>query len=101
MENITMQQLKEQRLTPAERFVLDKVNGAKASEVYGNGDVIWYGKDDGCLFTQDFNFSVLWVSDRYLCIVLVKDYGLKNYEIKQLLTNLLRKYTNNGQLKIL
>jgi hypothetical protein len=37
--NITMQQLKEQRATPAEKFVLEKIKGAKAGEADKNGSV--------------------------------------------------------------
>jgi hypothetical protein len=33
-------------------------------------------------------------------VFLIKGYGLNNEEIKQLLTRLLHKYTNNGILKI-
>jgi len=97
--NISMQQLKQQRLTPAEKFVLNKVKGVRSS----NPNVIsvyWYNKDDEWLFIQNFKYGVLLVKRKYICSVLCKEYGFKYGEIEQLLTKILHKYTNNGQLKI-
>ncbi len=99
-ENISMQELKEQRLTPAEKFVLDKVKGAKAGKPNENGDVSWYDKDGRWLFEQDFKSGRLWVENLSFYSVLRREYSLKNDEIDELLTKLLHKYTNNGQLKV-
>ena len=95
---ITMQQLKEQRLTPAEKFVLDKIKGVKPIEPSENGDVGWFNKDNELLFQQDFEFSHLLVSWRCIWLVLEKQYGLKYNEIQQLINNVMYKYTNKGQL---
>ena len=95
-----MQKLKEQRLTPAERFVLETIKGVKPKEPDRYGNVRWYEKDYEWLFTQYFKKGYLWVSGYYIWVVLEKEYGLNDEEIKQLLTKLLHKYTNNGQLKI-
>ena len=43
-----MQQLKEQRMSPAEKFVLEKIKGAIPSEPDTYGSVNWY-KDGGYL----------------------------------------------------
>jgi len=99
MSEISMQKLKEQRLTPAEKFVLDKIKSVKASEPYKNGDVIWY-KDSEWLFEQDFKHGLLWVNNLFIYVTLENKYNLNDGEIIQLLTRLLHKYTNNGQLKI-
>ena len=48
----------------------------------------------------DFENSLLQVSYHYICSVLLNEYGLNDDNIEQLLTKLLHKYTNNGQLKI-
>ena len=98
--NITMQQLKEQRLTPAEKFVLDTIKGAKASKPNENGTITWY-KDDWWLFGQNFKSGDLYVNYNTIWVVLVKEYNLNNNEILSLLTKLLYKYTNNGQLKVI
>ena len=98
--NISMQQLKEQSLTPVEKFVLETIKGAKAKEPDSLGDVKWY-KDSKWIFEQSFDGGYIWVSYNYIRSVLEKKYGLNDEETKQLLTKLLYKYTNNGQLKIL
>lgn len=100
MGEITMQQLKEQRLTPAEKFVLDAIKGVKAREPDSYGNVVWY-KDDKRLFAQYFKRGKFWVSYKHIWSVLEEDHVLKDKEITQLLTKLLYKYTNNGQLKII
>jgi hypothetical protein len=98
--NISMQKLKEQGLTPAEKFVLDKIKGVKPNEPYENGDVRWSNKDYGWLFTQDFEFGYLYFSWVDIDTPLRRYHGLSSSEIKQLLTKLLYKYTNNGKLII-
>jgi hypothetical protein len=99
-QNITMQKLKEQRLTPAERFVLETIKDVKPKEPDEYGNVRWCEKDYKWLFTQYFKKGYLWVSGYVISSVLQKDYGLNNEEIEQLLTRLLYKYSKNGQLKI-
>ncbi len=96
-----MRQLKEQRLTPAERFVLYKIKGAKPSEPNENGDVRWFNKDGGWLFTQDFKSGYVEVSWIDIVTPSIRRHGLNHDEMEQLLTKLLHKYTNNGQLRIL
>ena len=99
-QNISMQQLKKQRATPAEKFVLDTIKGAKADEPDEDGNVEWFGKDGNWLFEQDFRGGCFWMSWDYIRSALEERYGLSYGETKQLLTKLLNKYTNNGQLKI-
>jgi hypothetical protein len=101
MGEITMQQLKEQRLTPAEKFVLETIKGVKSCEPDKNGSVYWVdGKDGNHLFRQVFKNNYIWVSYDYILHDLKYDYGLSFDDMGQLLTKLLYKYTNNGQLKI-
>jgi hypothetical protein len=100
MSEISMQQLKEQRLTPAEKFVLGKISGARPTAPDVNGRVSWNGKDGEWLYIQGFKNGAIWVSYKYIWSVLEKEYSLSYDEIQQLLTKLLYKYTNNGQLKI-
>ena len=100
MSEISMQQLKEQRMSPAEKFVLDTIKGVKPSEPIVNGDVRWVNKDGRFLLKQSFNYGILWIGYEHIRYVLAKEYNLNNNEIIQLLTKLLYKYTNNGQLKI-
>jgi hypothetical protein len=92
-----IEELKEQKqLTPAEKFVLDKVKGVKPSE--NDGFVRWRYKDGELLFTQDFKNKQLWVIRDNLWLVLNKEYGLNYNEIQQLIKNVMCKYTNNGEL---
>jgi hypothetical protein len=100
MSEISMQQLKEQRLTPAERFVLDKIKGVKPDEPSKNGDIRWCDEDGRCFFRQEFRNNTLWISYGYLGYFLEGDYNLNYEETKQILFKLLYKYTNNGQLKM-
>ena len=95
-----MQQLKEQRMTPAEKFVLDVIKDIRPTKPDSLGDVKWY-KDDKWVLVQSFGGGYLWVSYDYIRSVLEVDYCLNNSEITQLLTKLLYEYTNNGKLKIL
>jgi hypothetical protein len=95
--NITMQKLKEQRLTPAEKFVLDTIKGVRPGEPDKDGYVYWCKDDE--LFIQDFKYGNLWVSHKHIWRVLVKEYSLSYGEVQQLINNVMYKYTNNGQLK--
>jgi hypothetical protein len=100
MSEISMQQLKEQRLTPAEKFVLDTIKGVKPDKPDEYDKIRWCDEDGRCLFRQEFKNGVLWVSYGYLGYFLKDNYNLNYDETKQLLGKLLHKYTNNGQLKI-
>jgi hypothetical protein len=100
-QNITMQQLKEQRITPAEKFVLDSVKGAKPDELDWLGGIRWRDEDGKWILVQNFTSGNLWVNNSSVYAVLRMEYGLNYDEIIQLLTRLLHKYTNNGELKIL
>jgi hypothetical protein len=86
----------EKQLTPAEKFVLDKVKGVRPSE--NDGFVRWRYKDGELLFTQDFKNKQLWVIRDNFWLVLNKEYGLSYNEIQQLIKNVMYKYTNNGEL---
>ena len=98
---ITMQQLKKQRMTPAEKFVLETIKGAKACEPDKDGSVYWIdGENDNRLFRQNFKNNYVWVSYDYILEDLNYHYGLSYDDMEQLLTKLLHKYTNNGKLKI-
>ena len=99
MSEISMQQLKEQRLTPAERFVLDKIKGVKPDEPNEFGNV-WWRKDGEWLFGQKLEYSHLNVSWDCIWSVLEEKYNLSIEETEQLLTKLLYKYTNNGKLEV-
>jgi hypothetical protein len=98
--NTTMQKLKEQRLTPADKFVLDAIKGAKANEPDENGDVRWY-KDGDCLFKQSFKSGYLWVNYSAIWLVLQGEHGLEDNKIQQLIKNVMYKYTNNGRLRVI
>ncbi len=99
MGEISMQQLKEQRLTPAEKYVVNKIKGAGPRKPDSNGDIAWY-KDGKWLFTQSFNNGWLSISWFNVKLSLITDSGISHREIVSFLTRLLYKYTNNGQLKI-
>ena len=95
-QNISMQQLKQQILTPPEKFVLETIKGVKPSEPDKNGDISWY-KDDKWLFTQSFKGGHLFVSNN-ICSFLVDVYKLNYDERQQLIKSVMYKYTNNGKL---
>jgi hypothetical protein len=99
-QNISMQQLKQQRVTPAEKFVLDAIKGAKPNKPDEDGDVSWYDKDGRWLFEQDFKHGCLWVNYYIFCNVLENEYGITHREMSQFLSKLLYKYTNNGELVV-
>ncbi len=92
-----MQQLKEQRMTPAEKFVLNTISGGEPDAPDEYGCVRWY-KNGNWLFGQAFKSGFLWVSYKHIWSVLNKEYSLSFYEIQQLINNVMYKYTNNGQL---
>jgi hypothetical protein len=96
-QNITMQKLKQQRLNPAEKFVLETIKGVRPGEPDKYGNIRWF-KDGIGLFIQDFKINVLWVNYDYIWSVLEKKYGLNDNEIQQLINNVMYKYTNNGKL---
>jgi len=95
----SMQQLKQQRMTSAEKFVLDTIKGVRPNEPDRHGNLRRH-KNGNCLFIQDFEDSLLEVSYLNIWFVLEKEYGLNINEKNQLITKLLYKYTNNGQLKV-
>ena len=95
---ISLKELKKNRLTPAEKFVFDTIEGAKPT-TYPGGDVFWV-KDGDWLFTQDFDVGYLSVSYPNIRSVLEVKFGLSRTESQELLTNLLYDYTDNGKLKI-
>lgn len=96
---ISMKELKKNRLTPAEKFVLETIDGVKP-ETPRNGDFKCWYKDNKLLFTQDFNDYFLWVKYDTILGILYNEFGLNDNEIKYLLTNLLYDYTDNGRLMI-
>ena len=96
--SISLKELKKNRLTPTERFVLETIEGCKP-ETLSNGNVNWR-KDGNYLCRQDFKKMALYISYQYIWSVLEKQFGLNYDETKDLLTNLLYDYTNKGQLKI-
>lgn len=96
-QNISMRQLKEQRLTPAEKFVLKTIKGVKPKEPDKIGNIVWY-KDGIFLFKQEFKHGVLRVNYKPIWSVLEKQYGLNSSEIQQLIGNILSKYHNNFQI---
>jgi len=98
MNEISMQQLKGQRLTPAEKFVLGKVKGAKPSEPDEDGNIRWVDKDGKGLFKQVFSLGALYINYHSVWWVLETKHGLNNDEIQKLIKNVMYKYTNNGQL---
>lgn len=95
---ISLKELKKNRLSPAEKWVLETIEGVK-SEIDDDGNVWWY-KDSKWLFTQYFKNELLDVS--FCCIwgVLEKVFGLTYDEMFDLLTNLLYDYTDNGKLTV-
>jgi hypothetical protein len=95
---ITMQQLKEQRLTPAEKFILDKVKGVIPSEPDELVGIRFADKDGIVLFQQVLKFGVLYVNFFGVWSVLEKQYGLNHSEIQKLIKNVMYKHTNNGKL---
>jgi hypothetical protein len=96
MTNITMQQLKQQRLTTAGKFILDTIKDAKAEE-QDRFDVIRWYKDGESLFVQDLPDMYLWVNLN-IWRTLGEEYKINNIEIQELIKNVMYKYTNNGVL---
>ena len=96
--SISLKELKKNRLTPTERFVLETIEGCKP-ETLSNGDVDWCDKDGKLLFTQDFKNGWFDVNF-FIWFVLRDEFGLNDNEIIDLLTNLLYDYTDKGKLKI-
>ena len=86
----------------AEKFVLETIEGVEPKKL-SNGDDEWYKewcKDGNWLFTQDFKNGVLLVSYSNIRLVLNKEFGLNNNEMKELLTKVLHNYTDNGKLEV-
>ena len=96
---ISLKELKKNRLTPTEKWVLKRIEGAEPTTL-SNGNVEWR-KDGKLLLKQDFKKGYLWVSYDRIWGVLGEKFGLKDNEIIELLTNLLYDYTNNDKLKVM
>lgn len=95
---ISFKELKKNRLTPTEKWVLETIDGVEPI-TQPNGKVDWY-KDGNYLFTQYFQdgyldvvYSIWWGKDG--------EFGLSYNEMVELLTNLLYDYTDNGKLTII
>ncbi len=93
-----MQQLKEQRLTPACKFVLEIIKGVEPEEPYGCGNVIWWDKYGKYLFEQDFENGYLHINRHPVWCGLEKTYGLERTGIQEVINCSMYKYTNNGRL---
>lgn len=85
-------------ISPAEKFVLKTIESVE-SKTNAFGNVNWY-KDGKWLFQQDFKKMALYISYSYIWSVLEDEFGLSCNEIKELLTKVLYKYTDNGKLKV-
>jgi hypothetical protein len=78
-----IEELKEQRqLTPAKKFILDKISGARPTAPDVNGRVSWNDKDGEWLYIRDFKNGAIWVNYRYIWSVLEEEYNLKCGEIQ-------------------
>ena len=95
---ISLKELKKNRLTPPEKWVLETIDGCE-SEINVFGNVLW-AKDRKGLFCQHFKSGELYVSYDIIWLVLETKFGLSRDETEDLLTNLLYDYTDNGKLKI-
>ena len=93
---ISLKELKKNRLTPAEKWLLETIEGCEP-EKQSNGDVYWY-KDSNWLFQQDFKNGLLGASFCSIWSVLEEQFGLNDDEIKELINNVMYDYTNNGSL---
>ena len=96
---ISLKGLKKNRLTSAEKWVLETIEGCEP-ETQSNGDVYWY-KDGVCLFEQEFENGFLCIGYYNIWLVLKKEFGFSYGETNDLLANLLYDYTDNGKLKII
>ena len=94
---ISFKELKKNRLTPAEKWVLERIEGVKP-ETYSSGNVEWF-KDGTWLFKEDFKRGYLYVNYN-IALDLNEKFGLSYNEVHQLLTNILYDYTDNGKLEI-
>jgi hypothetical protein len=101
VEKISMQQLKEQRATPAEKFVLDTIKGVKASEPDRFGNVHWYNKDGVYVFEQMLSDNFLLIRCIDIWVHIYEGYGHNHQVVQERLTKLFYKYTNNGQLEVI
>ena len=95
--SISLKELKKNRLTPAERFVLEAIEGAKP-KTYPSGDVDWC-KDGKVLMWKHFTGGYLYVS-HIIWSVLFEKFGLSYGETNDLLANLLYDYIDNDKLEI-
>ena len=100
--SISLKELKKNRLSPAERWVLERIDGVKP-KTHANGWVSWWKdrcwyKNGKLLFEQDFKNGELWVSYKYIWSVLEGEFGLNIGEIKELINNVMYDYTNNGEI---
>ena len=94
--SISLKELKKNRMTPTEKFVLETIEGCEP-ETKPNGDVDWW-KDGKFLFTQDFKNGYLFVSYKYIWSVLEKEFGLNYNQTQELINNVMCNYTNNGEI---
>lgn len=96
----SLKELKKNRLTPTEKWLLERTEGAKPIRL-STGNVDWCDKDYKWLFEQDFENSHLVVSLFNIVLGLNIEFGLNDNEIIDLLTNILRDYTDNGKLGVI
>ena len=96
---ISMKELKKNRLTPAEKWVLERFDGVD-QKTNPDGIVYWYNEDSEWLLAKDFECNNLNINYYDIASVLEKEFGLNDNEIQELLANLLYDYTDNGRLKI-
>ena len=93
--SISLKELKKNRMTPAEKWVLEQIEGCKP-ETNSDGDVYLYNNEKVLLYQSPkflYVYHVFWYT-------LIDKFCLTYGESEELLTNLLYDYTDNGKLKV-
>ena len=98
--SISLKELKKNRLTPAEKWLLERIEGIEPiTDEDEDGSVRWF-KGGEFLFEQNFKIGYLGVSYYGIWFFLFEKFALTYGETNDLLANLLYDYTDNGKLKI-
>lgn len=90
----------EDRIEEIKEFITSEIKGCQPMPINENDIVEWVDEDGYGVFAQDFSTGHLLVSSR-IWGTLVNYYHLNDSQIEGIISDVMYKYTNNGQLNVI
>ena len=89
----------EDRIEEIKEFITSEIKGCQPMPINGDNIINWVSKDGSFIFSQCFGTGYL-VINTHIWNTLCDYYNLNNSQIEEIISDVMYKYTNNGQLKV-